>query len=205
MPPAHRALAITVAALWGVNFVAIGASLEQFPPFFLVALRFALIAIPVVLFVPMPNVPIKWFFVYGVCFGGLQFVFLYTAMVTGMPAGLASLVLQSSAPFTVILGALFFADRVSGRQILGLVVAAAGLSIVGWNFVTQAPLLPFLLVLAGGLAWAMGNIANARAGAPNPLHFTLWMAVIPPVPMLLLSLSVEGPDADHHESGHCDR
>ena len=59
---------------------------------------------------------------------------------------------------------------------------------------TQAPLLPFLLVLAGGLAWAMGNIANARAGAPNPLHFTLWMAVIPPVPMLLLSLSVEGPE-----------
>lgn len=194
MPFTHRVLAAVVAALWGVNFVAIGASLEQFPPFFLVALRFAIIAIPVVLLGPMPNVPLKWFVVYGACFGILQFVFLYSAMATGMPAGLSSLVLQSSAPFTVILGALFFADRVSSRQVVGLVIAAVGLSIVGWNFVTQAPLLPFVLVLAGGLAWAVGNIANARAHAPNPLHFTLWMAVIPPAPMLVLSMFFEGPE-----------
>ena len=41
----------------------------------------------------------------GSRFGTLQFLFLYWAMATGMPTGLASLVLQASAPFTVLLGA----------------------------------------------------------------------------------------------------
>jgi len=32
-----------------------------------------------------------------------------------MPTGLASLVLQASAPFTVLLGAMLLGERVSGR------------------------------------------------------------------------------------------
>ena len=44
MTPFHRLLAVLVAAIWGVNFLAIHASLEQFPPFFLAALRWTLIA-----------------------------------------------------------------------------------------------------------------------------------------------------------------
>ena len=48
---------------------------------------------------------------YGIGFGILQFAFLYLAMDVGMPAGLASLVLQSSAPFTVVLGAVLLGER----------------------------------------------------------------------------------------------
>ncbi|MBU5890031.1 hypothetical protein JVV71_22230, partial [Vibrio cholerae O1] len=42
----HCLLAASVAVMWGLNFLAIDLSLEQFPPFFLVAFRFALLAIP---------------------------------------------------------------------------------------------------------------------------------------------------------------
>ncbi|HWJ83797.1 MAG TPA: EamA family transporter, partial [Cellulomonas sp.] len=95
-----RLLAVLVAVTWGLNFPAIHLSLEQFPPFFLVALRFTLIAVPTVLLVRRPAVPWRWLLLYGTGFGVLQFVFLYWAMSAGMPTGLASLVLQSSAPFT---------------------------------------------------------------------------------------------------------
>ncbi|WP_200959190.1 hypothetical protein [Nocardioides sp. Soil796] len=44
MPLNHRLLAVSVAVMWGLNFVAIHASLEHFPPMFLVALRFALMS-----------------------------------------------------------------------------------------------------------------------------------------------------------------
>lgn len=193
MPFTHRLLAALVAVLWGVNFLAIHASLEHFPPLFLVALRFALIAIPTLLLIPRPDVALRWLIGYGIGFGTLQFLFLYWGMAVGMPAGLASLVLQSSAPFTVLLGAVVFGDRITRRQLTGLLIASAGLAVVGWQRAEAAALLPFLLVLAGGFGWAIGNLANARAKAPNPLHLTLWMSVIPPIPMLLLSLLFEGP------------
>lgn len=195
MPISHRLLAASVAVMWGLNFVAIHASLEQFPPFLLAALRFAVIAVPTILLVPRPKVPVRWLLGYGLGFGTLQFLFLYWGMAVGMPTGLASLVLQSSAPFTVLLGAVFFRERVSARQLVGLSVATLGLAVVGWSQAQAAAFGPFLLVLAGGFGWAIGNVSSARAKAPNPLHLTLWMSVVPPLPMLALSLVIEGPDA----------
>lgn len=193
MTPRDRLLAVAVAVAWGLNFVAIDASLAQFPPMFLVALRFALIAVPTLLLVPWPGVPVRWWLLYGAGFGILQFLFLYWGMAAGMPAGLASLVLQSSAPFTVVLGAVLLRERVSGRQIAGVLVAVAGLAVVGWQRWESAALLPFLLTVAGGLGWAFGNLGNRLAAASRPLHLVLWMSVVPPLPMLAVSLGVEGP------------
>ncbi len=194
MPLRHALLAALVALIWGVNFVAIHASLTQFPPFLLVALRFTLIAVPTILLVPRPRVPLRWLLGYGLGFGTLQFLFLYWGMAAGMPAGLASLVLQASAPFTVILGAAFLGERVGRRAVIGTAVAIGGLAVVGWDRAGGAAIIPFLLTLAGALGWAIGNVCSRQAQAPNPLHLTLWMSVVPPLPMFALSVLVEGPD-----------
>lgn len=193
MPMTHRALAALVAVLWGVNFLAIHTSLEQFPPLFLVALRFAIIAVPTILLVPRPDVPLKWLVGYGLGFGTVQFIGLYLGMAMGFPAGLASLVLQASAPFTVVLGALLLGERVGLTQRVGIAVAVGGLVLVGVSRATATSVLPFVLVVLGGLGWAFGNLCSRLARAPKPLHLTLWMSVVPPLPMLVLSLLVEGP------------
>lgn len=194
MPIRHRLIAVAVAASWGLNFIAIDASLGHFPPFFLVALRFAVMAIPTVLLIPRPDVPLRWLIGYGLGFGTFQFLFLYWGMNAGMPAGLASLVLQSSAPFTVLLGVVLFRDRLSPQRLVGVLIAVGGMVVIGWQRASEpAAFIPFLLVLAAGFAWAIGNLCNARANAPNALHLVLWMSVVPPLPMLALSLVVEGP------------
>jgi O-acetylserine/cysteine efflux transporter len=195
MPSRHRLLAVTVALLWGVNFLAIDASLNHFPPMFLVALRFALLAVPTVLLVPWPQVPVRWLIGYGLGFGVLQFTFLYWGMAAGMPAGLASLVLQASGPFTVVLGATLLRERVSARQVTGILVAVGGLAVVGWQRAEHAALLPFLLTLAAAFGWALGNVCNRQARPESPLRLALWMSVVPPVPMLVVALLVEGPEA----------
>lgn len=193
MTARHRLIAVTVAVIWGINFVAIDRSLEHFPPMFLVALRFTVLAIPTILFVPWPRVPVRWLVGYGTGFGVLQFAFLYWGLASGMPAGLASLVLQASAPFTVVLGAAFLRERISGRQLVGIAIAVGGLAIVGSHRAQVASILPFLLTLAAALGWAIGNVCNRRARPENPLHLTLWMSVVPPVPMLALAYAIEGP------------
>ncbi|KQT02599.1 EamA family transporter [Cellulomonas sp. Leaf395] len=201
MPTRDRLIAALVAVLWGLNFPAIHLSLEQFPPFFLVALRFALIAIPTVLLVRPPTAPWRWIGLYGLGFGVLQFVFLYLAMSTGMPAGLASLVLQSSAPFTVMLAGVFLRERITARQGAGILLAVAGLAGIAVHragLAGGATLMPVLLTLCGGLGWAIGNLGSRRAmqASPGePFRLLLWMSVVPPLPMLALSLVVEGPAA----------
>ena len=191
----HCLLDASVAIMWGLNFLAIDLSLAQFPPFLLVAMRFALLAIPALLFVPKPDVRLRWIIGYGLGFGLLQFLFLYWAMDAGMPAGLASLVLQASGPFTVLLGMTVLREKVRGSQMAFLLIAMAGLAVVGWQrFDSHASILPFLLTLAGAFGWAIGNICNRRAHTTEPIKLTMWMSVVPPVPMFLLSLAVEGPD-----------
>lgn len=195
MSTRDRLLAVFVAVLWGANFLAIRVGLDHFPPLFLAALRFAVIAIPTVLFVPRPQVPLRWLLGYGIGFGTVQFVFLFVAMDVGMPTGLASLVLQASAPFTVLLGALLLRERLSGRQGIGIGLAVLGLAAIAVARAQTAALLPVALTLLGALGWAFGNLASRRAQAPNPLHFTLWMSVVPPLPLLAMSWATEGPTA----------
>lgn len=195
MPVRDRLLAAVVAVLWGGNFLAIDVGLDHFPPLFLAALRFAVIAVPTVLLVPRPQVPLRWLLGYGVGFGTLQFVFLFVAMDTGMPTGLASLVLQASAPFTVLLGATLLRERLSARQAVGIGLAVLGLAAIAVARAQSAAFLPVLLTLCGALGWAFGNLASRLARPPQPLHFTLWMSLVPPLPLLVSSWVVEGPEA----------
>ena len=111
MPLRDRLLACLVAVCWGVNFPATALALEHFPPLFMVALRFALVALPALVLVPRPPVPLRWLVGVGLGIGILQFAFLYLGMAAGMPSGLASLVLQASAPFTVLLGGVWLREK----------------------------------------------------------------------------------------------
>lgn len=200
MTTRDRLLGLSVVVLWGLNFIAIRLGLDHFPPFFFAALRFAVMAVPVILFVPFPKVQMKWFLLYAFGFGVGQFAFLFLAMNIGMPTGLASLVLQTSAPFTVILGVLFLRERMSLLQILGIALAVGGMvaitvdrathSTVGW-----AAAVPIALTVVAGLSWAAGNIGSRLSKPDNALRMTLWMSVIPPIPLYALSLGIEGPRA----------
>lgn len=190
----HRLLALLVAVCWGVNFPATALALDHFPPLFMVALRFAIIAIPTLIFIPRPKVPFRWLLGVGLGIGTMQFAFLYLGMEAGMPAGLASIVLQASAPFTVIIAGIWLREKIGPRQAIGIAIAVLGLAAIAVHRSQVAAVLPVLLTLCGALGWAIGNVSTRKAQAPNALHLTLWMSVIPPLPMLVISLFVEGPE-----------
>jgi O-acetylserine/cysteine efflux transporter len=130
MSPRHVLLGVLVAVIWGLNFVSIGIGLQDSPPLVLLALRFVLVALPLVFFVRRPDA--SWWAIAGV---GLfmsagQFGLLYTSMALGLPAGLAAVVLQCQAAFTMLIAAAVLRERPSGLQIGGAFVAIGGLSVV---------------------------------------------------------------------------
>ena len=118
-------LAISVAAVWGFNFVVIRMGIDAFPPLLFSALRFTFAALPLVFFLPKPNV--SWGIILGIglILGVIKFALLFIGMDVGLSAGLASLVLQSQAFFTVILASIFLAERPSPLQVTGILVAFA--------------------------------------------------------------------------------
>ena len=106
MPPRHIALAVLVAVIWGANYVVIDLGLGDLPPTLFVALRFVVVLVPAIAFVPRPLVPWRDVMTVGLFMSLGQFALLYTALAVGMPAGLASLVLQAQVGLTVVIAAL---------------------------------------------------------------------------------------------------
>jgi O-acetylserine/cysteine efflux transporter len=193
MPLRHALLAVAVAATWGLNFVVIDVGLEEVPPLLLCAARFALVAFPLVFFVRRP--PIEWRLLIGigVALGVVKFGLLFTSMDVGMPAGLASVVLQAQAPFTLLLAAALIRERPSRRQVGGLVAALVGIAVIAADNgggVTGAGL---ALCVAAAAAWSVANLLMKRAAGADPLALMVWISLVPPLPLLVLSLAVDGP------------
>src|SRR5450830_732520 len=198
MRPAHLFLALLVIVVWGVNFAIIKVGLTGVPPLLLAAIRFVLAAFPALFFLRAPKVPIRLYIAYGLTISVGQFAFLFTAIHVGMPSGLASLVLQSQALFTLMLTAFWLKEKWHSNQLAGLLLAAGGLMLIGSAHGASMPLLGFLLTIAAAVMWACGNIVSrtvGRHGPMNQLAFVVWASLVPPLPLLALSLFIEGPAA----------
>lgn len=192
----HLMLALMIVVVWGVNFVIIKFGLHNVPPLLLGALRFLAAALPAIFFVPRPKVPLSLYLAYGLTISVGQFGFMFSAIYVGMPTGLTSVVLQSQAFFTLILSAMWLKEHWHSNQLIGLLLAAAGLMLIGLSHGVSMPILGFLLTLAGALMWATGNIVTrfvARVGNVNMFAFVVWASLVPPIPFFLLSLLLEGP------------
>ena len=109
-------LGLLIITVWGINFLAIVWGLDGLPPLLMGVLRFALVFSIGFLFVKKPKIPFRWMAAYALLISFGQFAFLFCALSRGMPAGLASLVMQSQLLFTLILAALLLKEQVKFIQ-----------------------------------------------------------------------------------------
>lgn len=197
-------LALLVVVVWGLNFVVIKVGLHNMPPLMLAGLRFLLVAFPALFFVARPKIPFRLLLGYGLTISFGQFAFLFCAINFGMPAGLASLVLQAQAFFTIILGALVFGERLQGKQLAGIALAVVGVLVLAEASLNgqHVALLGFLLTLAAAFCWASGNIFNKKImqleTRPAVMSLVVWSALIPIVPFMAASYLLDGPTVMLH-------
>jgi O-acetylserine/cysteine efflux transporter len=193
MRPRDIALAVGVAAVWGVNFVVIAVGLEHFPPLLFSALRFGLAAVPALFFVGRPQVRWRWVIAVALALAVTKFSLLFFGIQAGMPAGLSSLVLQSQAVFTTLFAVLLLRERPRRVQLAGLALAVCGLGVVAAGLGPDRPPIAFALVIAAAVAWGLSNVATRKASPPDSLRFMVWVSALGAVPLFALSLIVDGP------------
>ncbi len=188
-------LALLVVAIWGVNFVFIRWGVEAVPPLFLTGLRYLCAAVPAVFFIKRPKVGLAILISYGLAIGFAQFGLLFTAIKLGMPAGLASLVIQVQAFFTIALALVFLGEKLNRYQALGAIIAIVGIAAIASERFEVTALVPLLMVILGAFFWGVANIASKKAGQIDMLSFVVWGSLVPILPLFALSLVVEGPTA----------
>ncbi|EKT59898.1 EamA family transporter [Providencia sneebia] len=198
-------LALCVVIIWGVNFVIIKLGVTALPPLLLGALRFLFVAFPAVFFFKRPKVPFKLILIYGLTISFGQFAFLFCAIRVGMPAGITSVILQSQAFFTLLLGAIVLKESLRLPHFFGMLIAVFGLTILAKGAteggLDDIPMLGLIFTLIAGFSWACGNITN-RMIMQHPgsekcssLSLVSWSALIPIIPFLISSWIFEGQEA----------
>jgi O-acetylserine/cysteine efflux transporter len=201
LPLRHTLLALVIATIWGLTFVSIKISLQTLPPFALSAWRFFLAAFPLVFFAGKPQVAWRWLIAYGLFISIGQFVVLFIALTLGMPAGLMSLVVQTQVFFTIGLAVAFFGEAVQRWQLIGAVISACGLVVIGATKLQGDIGWAFALVLIAAFFWGAGNTVAkhvarvAGAATPprkvDPMNFIAWTSVACVPALIAISLATE--------------
>ena len=188
-------LAALVATIWGFNFVVIDWGMDGIPPLLFVAIRFVFVVFPAILFVSRPDAPWRVVAAVGAFMSLGQFGFLYVSMDAGMPPGLAALVLQAQVIFTILIAAGVLRELPTATQVVGVLVGAVGLAVVAVGRGGHVSAVALSLCLLAALSWGIGNVVSRASGVRGGLSLTVWSAVVVPVPLLALSLALDGPTA----------
>lgn len=193
MSPRDTLIALAIVIVWGLNFVAIHWGVAEVAPLLLSGLRYVVAIVPAILFVRRPKVSLAILIGYGLSVGVGQFGLLFSAIKLGMPAGLSSVVIQIQAFFSIGLAMLFLGDRPKPASLFGALIAFLGIGVIAYERLEGAALLPFLMTVGSAVCWAIANVITKRAGNIDMLAFVVWSALVPPIPLFILSFFIEGP------------
>jgi O-acetylserine/cysteine efflux transporter len=192
MTPFHIFLAVLVAVIWGIAFVATKIALESFSPPQLTALRFLMASVPAVL---VARPPITWPVLCAVgltLFAG-QFLFQFFGIANGMPPGLASIVVQTQALFTILFAGVVLKEKPTRRQLSGTAVAFAGLAVIAVTVGHDLTAVGLCLTAMSAVSWGIGNVLVKRLPQVEMLNLMVWLSLVPPLPSLALSMALDGP------------
>ncbi|MFT5136679.1 MAG: O-acetylserine/cysteine efflux transporter [Arenicella sp.] len=189
----HQALALFVVFIWGTNFVFIRVGLDELPPFTFAALRFFIVAFPLLLFFPRPKIAWVFLVAYGVLIGFGQFGLLFWAMQENISPGLASLIIQIQVFFTILLSAALMSETVNAKQMAALFLCLVGLAVIIVFTDGETTAIGIMVILVAALSWALGNVVVKQAGSVNALGFIVWSALFSIPPLALMAWFYEGP------------
>lgn len=195
MSPRHIVHALLVMALWGLNFVVSKWALQEFPPLFLMFLRFVLVAALIVPFFRIPRDKILPIAALSVTLGSIHFPLMFNGL-SGIDAATASLAVQAQVPFSSLLAALVFKDKLGWRRAVGMLAAFAGVLVIAGEPRLGNALPSLFLLLAASLAFAVASIQMKLIGAVNGFAVNGWMALMATPQLLVLSLLFEHGQMD---------
>jgi len=148
-------------------------------------------AVPAIV-LPRPRLSWPALVAIGTALFAGQFLLQFFAIARGVPPGLASLLVQTQALFTILFAATALRERPTGRQLSGVAVAFAGLVVIILTVGRDLTAVGFCLAIGSAISWGVGNVLLKRIGDVDMLNLIVWLSLVPPLPALALSLTLDG-------------
>jgi len=191
MSPRDSLLAVFVAAVWGLNFVVGKWALAELPAVLTMGLRFSLVALLLVPFVGTPWADLKRIALLSFTLGLVHFGTMFSGLA-GTDAGLASILVQSQVPFTVVIAAAFLKEWPSPRQWIGMALAFFGIWLaLGEPRIGGADAFHIALILVASFVWAVANFQMKALGHVDGFALNAYMALFAAPQLLLASAAIE--------------
>ena len=184
-------LAASVPLLWGFGFTFTKVGLNEFPPLFLMGLRFSLASLVLIWFVPIPRGQLKQIFWISFVGSTLQYGMTFTGL-SMLDASLAIIIIHLEVPFSVMLAAIVLKDKPGNQRILGMLISFAGIVLIAGQPSLSGQLSAILLTAAGAMMWAVGQVMVKRLdNPPSGFALTAWIGVFSGPQMILGSFIFE--------------
>ncbi len=150
------------------------------------AFRFTLTAVALIWFVPRPNsIVLKRIFWISLVSAAIQYSLTFSGL-KGLDASTAIIIVQLEVPFGVLGAVLILKDRLHLKHVIGIALAFSGVVLIAGEPSLKDNLFYVLLVAAGAMTWAVGQVMVKTLGPVGGFTLIAWVAVFAS-PQLLLS------------------
>ena len=146
-----------------MGFIVAKAAMSHFSPILLMALRFTLTEFCLIWFFRPLITLYKNLFWIALVSAAIQYSLTFNG-VYGIDASTAALLVQLEVPFGLLLAWIFLGDRISVKQVVGMVVAFIGVILIVGEPKLSNDLVYVFMVIGGAFTWAIGQIMIKKLG-----------------------------------------
>lgn len=193
MKPFDLFLAFLVMLIWGINFVVAKFGLAELPAVLLMAMRFGAVALFLVPFVKVPRGRLKRIALLSFSLGTVHYAFMFSGMAR-LDAGTTAILTQLQVPFSALIAALLYGEKLGWVRALGMAVAFAGVAIMMGEPRLTSDLVAVGFVIFATLVWALANIQIKELGPVDGFSLNAYLGLFAAPQLLITSLLLE---SDH--------
>lgn len=190
MTPLDLTATGAIVLIWSSNFVVAKIGLTELPPILLMGFRFTLAALLLLPFLKVQRGRMGGIVLVAISLGGLHYSLMFSGLA-GVAAGPAAVAAQLFVPFSVLLAWIVFRERLRAGQWLGMVLAFAGVYVLGGEPINRPNPAHLAMIVAAAFLLALSIIQVKRLGPINVFTLNAWMALLAAPQLFIASFVFE--------------
>jgi O-acetylserine/cysteine efflux transporter len=196
MAPPHIALILVITLIWGFNFVAGKAGVNEIPPILFTGLRFLLLSVMLVPFLRIHRGQMWPIFVISMTMGGVHFALFYGGLAAAEDVSTVAIAVQLGVPFSTIMSILFLNEKVYWRRWSGIALSFLGVMVIGFDPKVFTYIEGLLLVVAAAFVGSIAMIFMRRLKDVPVFQLQAWIALLSWPLLFLFSAIMEQDQLD---------
>ena len=174
----------------GVNYVAVKIGVAEFPPLFMVALRFTIVASILIWFAKAPGKYFPAVLLFSFTMGLLHFGLIFIGFER-VDASLVAIIFQLGVPFSVIFARIFLGEDFGWWRWVGIGIAFSGAVLIAGAPQSSSNLFYLMIVLISIIAWGIASIQIRRMADYDAISLSAWMTLLAAPQLYLASVLLE--------------